>query len=369
MKRLDDETYMRLALQLAEAAKGQTGPNPAVGCVVVKDGRIIGMGSHLQAGKEHAEVHALNMADDEAEGSTVYVTLEPCSHFGRTPPCCKLLIERKVARVVVAALDPNPQVSGRGIERLKQHGIQTETGLLAGEAEQILEPFRKFITTGLPFVTLKTASTLDGKIASKTGDSKWITGPDSRACVHVLRHQHQAIMVGVETVLQDDPLLTARLTVPALQPLRVIADSKLRTPIDAAVVQDKSAPTLICTTSQAPEQKRKALEDAGVEVAVCGSEDRVDLHEMMKLLADKQISTVLLEGGGRLNGAMLSEGLVDKVILFFAPKIIGGKDAPSNFSFEGMDRIEDAIMLERVRTEMFGDDVCITGYPRKRRKV
>lgn len=364
MELLNDESYMRYALQLAAGVKGQTGSNPPVGCVVVKHGRVIGIGTHLQAGKEHAEVHALRMAGDEAKGSTVYVTLEPCSHYGKTPPCSELLIKSKVARVVIAAIDPNPKVSGKGMERLKQHGVKVEAGLLEAEAKQLLESYIKYIKTGLPFVTLKTASTLDGKIASKSGDSKWITGHAARSYVHTLRHQHQAIMVGVETVLYDNPSLTARLTVPSLQPLRVVIDSKLRIPMDAKLVRDGLAPTLICTTALAPTWKRYELQEAGVDVAVCGNGDKVDLKQVMMLLAKREISSVLLEGGGRLNGGMLTAGLIDKIVLFYAPKIIGGIEAPSNFIFEGMDRIEQAVKLDRLTVQMFGDDVCLVGYPR-----
>lgn len=363
MELLNDETYMRQALQLAASAQGQTGSNPAVGCVVVKDGRIVGIGSHLQAGKEHAEVHALNMAGEAARGSTVYVTLEPCSHYGKTPPCSDRLIASGVDRVVVAVLDPNPKVAGSGVERLREQGIKVETGLLEQEAKQILEPFTKYITTRLPFVTLKTACTLDGKIASKTGDSKWITGERSRAFVHTMRHRNQAIMVGVETVVHDNPALTARLKVPARQPLRVVVDSKLRTPIDAKIVQDGLAPTLICTTNAAPKAKREELEGLGVEVAICGEADQVNLLQVMKLLGEKEITSVLLEGGGRLNGAMLAAGLIDKMVLFYAPIVIGGLEAPVNFNFAGMENIKDAFKLDRVQAEMIGKDVCITGYP------
>lgn len=209
MERLDEKTYMRLALDMAKKTRGQTGINPVVGCVIVREGRIVGMGAHLRRGSHHAEIHALNMAGEEAKGSTVYVTLEPCSHYGKTPPCADRLIAAGVQKVVVAAEDPNPRVAGNGIRKLREGGIEVETGLLREEAEKLNEMFNKYIVTGLPFVTLKTASTLDGKIASRTGDSRWVTGEAAREYVHVLRHRHQAIMVGVETVLRDDPRLTA----------------------------------------------------------------------------------------------------------------------------------------------------------------
>lgn len=362
MGRMNDEGYMRFAIELAKQAKGQTSTNPAVGCVILKNGRIIGIGSHLEKGKAHAEVHALTMAGAAAAGSTVYVTLEPCSHHGKTPPCVERLIESQVKRVVVATVDPNPVVAGRGIQRLIDAGIEVENGVLAGEAQELIQTFTTFITNGRPFVTLKTASTLDGKIATKSGDSKWITGPAAREYVHELRHQHDAIMVGIGTVLADDPLLTTRLPVPALQPLRVVIDSKLRTPLNAKIIQDASSPTLICTTSSSSVDKRRAMEAAGAEVAICGDGELVDLHYMLKVLAEKEISSVLLEGGGKLNGAMLTAGLIDKLILFYAPKISGGWHAPSNFSFPGVNKMEDAIRLERIEIQTYGDDICISGY-------
>ncbi|WP_411829901.1 bifunctional diaminohydroxyphosphoribosylaminopyrimidine deaminase/5-amino-6-(5-phosphoribosylamino)uracil reductase RibD, partial [Paenibacillus ehimensis] len=232
---------MNLALQLAASAAGQTGINPVVGCVIVKDGRIVGMGAHLKRGEAHAEIHALNMAGNEAAGATAYVTLEPCSHFGKTPPCSDRLIREGVKRVVVAATDPNPLVAGSGIARLRASGIEVTEGVLEREANALNETFNTFIVTRRPFVTVKSASTLDGKIAARTGDSKWITGEASRAYVHTLRHRHQAIMVGIGTVLADDPSLTTRLPVPGLHPIRVVVDSTLRLPHEAKLVRDGAA--------------------------------------------------------------------------------------------------------------------------------
>ncbi|UQZ81991.1 Riboflavin biosynthesis protein RibD [Paenibacillus konkukensis] len=363
MELLNDEYYMKLALQLAEGAAGQTGINPAVGCVLVKNGRIVGMGAHLKRGTPHAEIHALQMAGPEAEGSTAYVTLEPCSHYGKTPPCSDRLIKEKVKRVVVGCTDPNPVVAGTGIERLRQHGLEVTTGVLQEEACRLNEAFNKYIRTQQPFVTLKTASTLDGKIASRSGDSKWITNAESRAYVHTLRHRHQAIMVGIGTVLSDDPLLTTRLDVPALNPTRLIVDSGLRLPLGAKVVRDRSAQTIVLTTERADETKRRQLEQAGVLVWAAGAGPRVDLKRAMTLVGEHEISSVLLEGGGRLNGSMLEQGLIDKLLLFFAPKIIGGKDASGNFEFEGFERMQDAVRLERMTVRQFGEDVCIAGYP------
>jgi diaminohydroxyphosphoribosylaminopyrimidine deaminase/5-amino-6-(5-phosphoribosylamino)uracil reductase len=362
MEMLNDEFYMQLALNLAESATGQTGVNPVVGCIVVKEGRIVGMGSHLKRGEGHAEVLALNMAGDQARGATAYVTLEPCSHYGATPPCCERLIMEGVSRVVVATMDPNPLVAGRGIQRLKEMGVQVEVGIRESQAIELNEVFNKFILTGKPFVTLKSALSLDGRIATRSGHSRWITGAESREAVHTLRHRHNAIMVGAETVLADDPELTTRLSVPGLHPTRVIVDSKLRIP-ETARVLNESAPKLVLSTEQADVSKVARLQSLGAEVLICGSGARVDLGLAMKALGERNISSVLLEGGGVLNGAMLEAGLVDKLMLFYAPLIIGGEGAPSAFAFKGPEEMSSTLRLDRVSMQSFGDDWCVTGYP------
>lgn len=365
---MNDESYMRLALQMAAQAQGQTALNPVVGCVIVKDGRIVGLGAHLKMGEAHAEVHALRMAGHDAEGSTVYVTLEPCSHVGKTPPCASQLVDAKVKKVIVACQDPNEQVAGRGVAFLRQHGIEVQVGLLAEEAMLLNEKFNKFITTSLPFVTLKTASTLDGKIASKTGDSKWISNEASRQFVHTLRHQHDAIMVGSGTVLADNPKLSTRLTVPALHPHRIVIDSQLRTPPQSELIQDiqqSGQPTTIIATNAASLQRENELRQAGADVLRCGDGLHVDLSEAMKQLGQRGIGSILLEGGGVLNGAMLDAKLIDKLILFFAPKIIGGGElAPSNIHFSGFAAMSEAIELDRVSFQTFGHDICVMGYPK-----
>ncbi|MEK5031333.1 bifunctional diaminohydroxyphosphoribosylaminopyrimidine deaminase/5-amino-6-(5-phosphoribosylamino)uracil reductase RibD [Paenibacillus sp. FSL R7-0302] len=364
MEKMNDEFYMSLALDMAERAQGQTGINPVVGCVVVKDGAMIGIGTHLQRGTGHAEVHALNMAAGKAQGSTAYVTLEPCSHYGITPPCSQRLIDEGVARVVVACEDPNPQVAGRGIAMLREQGIDVEVGLLRGRALRLNEKFIKYILTKQPFVTLKSASTLDGKIATRTGDSKWISNAEAREIVHTLRHRHQGIMVGVNTVITDNPSLTTRLNVPGRNPVRIIIDSSLRLPLDSAVVMDGLAPTVVVTTEAADPDRRAALLAAGVEVIAAGSGPRVDLQAAMAALGAMEIGSILLEGGGTLNGAMLAEGLVDRVVLFFAPKIVGGgAQAAGTFDFGGVELMRDAIQLEGLEVEVLGDNVCISGTP------
>lgn len=361
---INDEFYMALALDMAERAQGQTGINPVVGCVVVKDGAMVGLGTHLQRGTAHAEVHALNMAGDRAEGSTVYVTLEPCSHYGKTPPCSERLIREKVKRVVVACEDPNPQVAGRGIELLRRSGIEVEVGLLGDRSRRLNEKFIKYITTGLPYVTVKTASTLDGRIAAESGDSKWITNEAAREQVHTLRHRHQGIMVGVNTVIADNPQLTTRLQgAIGLNPVRIIVDSMLRIPLESKVVRDGAAPTVILTTERADLDKAEALKKIGVETIRCGSGPQVDLGLAMQELGRREIGSILVEGGGRLNGALLEARLIDRIVLYFAPKIVGGPAAPVNFSLRGADKMADAVRLEDVETEVLGDNVCISGKP------
>ncbi|BBI33144.1 bifunctional diaminohydroxyphosphoribosylaminopyrimidine deaminase/5-amino-6-(5-phosphoribosylamino)uracil reductase RibD [Cohnella abietis] len=362
MEMLNDEFYMQLALNLAESASGQTGVNPVVGCVIVHSGRIVGMGAHLKRGEGHAEVNALNMAGEQARGATAYVTLEPCSHYGVTPPCCERLIVEGVSRVVVATVDPNPLVAGKGIQRLRESGIQVEVGILETKATQINEVFNKFILTKMPFVTLKTALSLDGRIATRTGHSRWITGEKSREAVHTLRHRHNAIMVGVDTVVSDDPELTTRLSVPGLHPTRIIVDSRLRVPLTSRVLNE-AAPTIILTTDLAELTKVRQLEDQGVEVLQCGAGPRVDLVKAMALIGERGISSILLEGGGMLNGAMLEAGLVDKLMLFYAPIIVGGDGAPSAFAYKGPEEMSSALRLQGVSMQAYGEDWCISGYP------
>lgn len=360
---LNDELYMKQALELARAASGQTGSNPVVGCVLVKDGRIVGLGSHLKRGEGHAEVHALRMAGEQAAGSTAYVTLEPCSHYGRTPPCADQLIEAGVKRVVVASQDPNPEVAGRGLKKLFDQGVEVQVGVLEEEALLLNEHFTTYVTEQRPFVTLKTASTLDGKVAAYTGDSQWITNEAARAYVHTLRHRYQGIMVGIGTVLADDPSLTVRTPVPGINPTRIIVDSQLRTPSHAKLIQDGAAETIVLTTEHADPSRASKLEQAGVKIIACGDGERVDLPLAMQMLAEQEIASILLEGGGTLNGAMLQHGLIDKMVLFYAPKIIGGQEAPANFQMPGIAKMADSFTLERIQTEMFGDNICIVGYP------
>jgi len=363
---MNDVDYMRMALALGRAALGQTGTNPSVGCIVVKGGRVIGMGAHLRQGEAHAEVHALNMAGGEAEGSTVYVTLEPCSHHGRTPPCADRLVRERVKRVVVATTDPNPLVAGRGVARLREHGIDVTVGVLEEEAAALHEHFFHWIRAGRPFVALKTAMTLDGRVAAPTGDSRWITNAASRAFVHELRERYQAILVGVGTVLADDPLLTSRGdAAPKRDPVRVIVDSRLRTPPDAAALRpraDGAPPGIVLTTAGADAAARAALAARGAVIVDCGPGPRVDLDAGLRELGRLGIASVLVEGGGTVNGALLEARLVDKLYAFVAPKIIGA-GGPSGFEFPGAPRMAEAIALTRLNVRTFDGDALFEGYP------
>ena len=356
---MNDEIFMREALRIAQNAVGRTSPNPLVGAVIVKNGKIIAEGWHKKAGTPHAEIHALKMAGESAKGATLYVTLEPCSHFGRTPPCAKAIIEAGISRVVAAMGDPNPKVAGRGFEMLKNAGISVEVGLLEAESRKMNEVFLKWIEKGLPFVTIKFASSLDGKICTASGESQWISGEKSRKFTHYLRDINDAILVGVGTILADNPSLTTRL-VEGKNPIRIIADSKLRTPLDSKVVNDGEK-TIIAVTNVAPSEKIEEMTARGVEIIKCGFE-RVDLKMLLKTLAEREITSILVEGGGKIHFSMLKAGLVDKIYAFIAPKIIGGEKSLTSVEGEGFLKLSEAISLKNVETERLGDDILIKGY-------
>ena len=357
---MTDEIFMREALKLARNAEGRTSPNPLVGAVVVKDGRIIAQGWHRKAGTPHAEIHALNMAGELAKGATLYVTLEPCSHFGRTPPCARAIVDAGIKKVFAAMKDPNPKVAGRGFEILQSAGVEVEVGLLEEEAQKLNEIFIKWVTKNLPFITMKFACSIDGKIATVAGESQWISCEASRKFTHHLRDINDAILVGVGTVLADNPSLTTRL-VEGKNPVRVIVDSNARTPLDSKVL-DKSARTIIATTSNAPPEKISALKNCGVEIIFAGGGERVDLKILMQALAEREITSVLVEGGGTINFSLLRAGLVDKVLAFVAPKIIGGKNSLTAVEGAGFEKLSDAVTLKNITVQNFGEDILIGGY-------
>ena len=359
-----DEFYMRQALEIAKYAYGRTSPNPLVGAVVVKDDRIVGQGWHRQAGTEHAEVHALRQAGVLCKGATIYVTLEPCSHYGKTPPCADAIISAGITKVVIGMLDPNPLVAGRGVKKMQEAGIAVVVGVLTAEAQRLNEVFLKWIIDKKPFIVLKTAMTLDGKISTVTGHSRWITNSTSRQRVHQLRDIYDGILVGVGTVLADDPELTTRLVGGGKNPVRIIVDSLARTPLTAKVVNDKAARTIIAVTAQANEQKVAALKAAGVEVLVIPADEnnQVDLVQLTAKLGLKNICSILVEGGATINFSFINNKLVDKVYSFIAPKIIGGKEALTPVAGTGLSNLDNALLLENISTEILAGDILITGY-------
>lgn len=356
-----DEQMMRRAIELARNATGRTSPNPLVGAVVVREGRIVAEGWHRKAGTPHAEVHALNMAGELAKGATVYVSLEPCAHYGRTGPCAKALVEAGVSRVVIAMTDPNPKVAGKGIEILKKAGVEVVTGVLEKEAKELNEVFLKWITTGKPFVALKTAMSLDGKIATASGESQWITNEKSRYEGHRLRDIYDGILVGINTVLQDNPSLTTRLReYQGQNPVRIVLDSQARLPLDSKLATDGAARTIVAVSAKAPADRVESLKKAGLEILTAGT-DMVDAAELMHQLGAMGITSVLVEGGGRVNFSLLEAGLVDRVYAFVAPKLIGGSKALTPVEGTGFDKLSQAVELVDIKTRLLGDDVMITG--------
>lgn len=366
--RVVDEQYMRMALDLAKKGKGWTAPNPLVGAIIVKAGKIIGQGYHEKYGQAHAEVNAIASAEEDVAGATMYVTLEPCSHFGKTPPCSDLLIDKKIKRVVVGALDPNPLVAGKGIERLRANGIEVVTGILEKESQQLNEVFMKYIVTKEPFVVMKNAMSLDGKIATVTGESQWISGEPARRQVHVLRHELSGIMVGIETVLKDDPQLTSRMP-NSNNPIRIVVDSQLRIPIASTILtHQEEAQTIIATTSKADKEKVATLKQMGIEIIVTKEKaGRVNLQELMKTLGARGIDSILLEGGATLNFSALEENIVDKVQTYIAPKIIGGKDAKTAVEGAGILSLKEAFPIHRMTAVMVGEDLFLEGYIDKKK--
>jgi diaminohydroxyphosphoribosylaminopyrimidine deaminase/5-amino-6-(5-phosphoribosylamino)uracil reductase len=360
---------MTLALRLAAKGRGKTSPNPMVGALVVKNGRIVGRGYHRGPGQPHAEILALNQAGPRAKGATLYVTLEPCCHFRkRTPPCVPAVIRSGVRQVVVAMVDPNPSVKGRGIAALRRDGITVTTGMAQEEAVKLNRAYLHWVRTGRPYVIMKAGMTLDGKVATAKGESRWITGPQARRDAHRLRGQVDAVVVGVGTVIHDDPALTARLSDRPLklatrQPLRIVLDSRLRTPPSAAVcaMQDRSK-TLIVTTKRAPQSRRRPFEQAGVEVMSLPMRNgEVSLPALMTMLGKRGLTSVLIEGGSTVNAAALREKLVNHVVLYLAPILMGGQDAKAVIGGRSPKRLADALPLRHATVRRIGKDLVLEG--------
>ncbi len=362
--------YMEQALSLARLAMGQVSPNPAVGAVVVKKDVVIGQGYTQPPGSPHAEVMALKQAGGNARGGVMYVTLEPCCHYGRTPPCSHAIIAAGIAEVHIATLDANPLVCGGGKDELERGGIKIYMGEHEAEAKELYEAYTKYITTGIPFVTAKFAMSLDGKIATRSGDSKWISSEESRKYVQSLRRNADAVMAGVNTVVADDPHLTVRCCggrggMARKQPLRVIVDGRGRTPLNARIFSEPGKTLIVLGRVVGPEE-RKAFIEAGAEVLELPSRaGMVDLPALLKKLAEREITNILVEGGGILLGSLFDSGLVDKVVTFISPVIIGGSEAKTGVGGRGVERVADSLKLKRVSVERFGEDLMVSGYTRE----
>ena len=378
---------MRRAIELAKKGGGYVHPNPLVGCVVVKDGEIIAEGYHEKYGEYHAERNALLRCQSETKGASLYVTLEPCCHYGKTPPCTEIIIEKGIKKVFVGILDPNPLVAGKGVKILQDAGIKVEVGLCEDEIRELNKVFLKYITTKRPYVIMKTAMTLDGKIAAFTGDSRWVTNDESRKLVHELRSEMAGVIVGIGTVLADDPMLNVRLEGNPHQPIRIVVDSNLRIPIDSQLVKTaKEYRTIVAYTvissdrresrnlqqlneispfrsaSVEMTKKMRTLESLGVEILECQSnKNHVDINDLMSKLGAMGIDSLLLEGGSTLNAAFLEAGCVDEVWAFIAPKIIGGEGAKTPVSGKGIEKMSNAIQLQNIDIQNINDDILIKG--------
>lgn len=362
--KINDKGFMRRALELARKGEGRTSPNPMVGAVIVKNGKVVGEGWHKKAGGPHAEINAIRKAGANASGADLFVTLEPCRHYGKTPPCTDAVLQAGIKRVVVGMRDPNPLALGKGIRLLKKRGVEVVSGLLSKECAELNEAFVKFIRTGRPFVILKSALSLDGKIATRTGESQWITGARAREKVHVIRDRVDAILVGAGTVLKDNPYLTARLKKKNCKhPVRVILDSRCQVPLSANVFNNSAEERVIyATLSKIPDSRSKALEKKHVEVLrVNKKRQRMDLDHLMRLLGERQISSLLVEGGAEVNSRFIKDGLVDKAILFLAPILIGGREAPGMIGGRGIERLKDALKFKTITVTEIGPDLMLEG--------
>ncbi len=360
---MSDEFYMSRALRLAKLGELWVSPNPMVGAVIVRNGRIIGEGCHRRFGGAHAEIEAIVNAKEAVSGATIYVTLEPCCHFGKTPPCVEKLIEVKPARVVIGVSDPNPLVAGRGIDVLRRAGIETTVGVLEEACRNLNERFFKFITTGIPFVTLKFAQTLDGRIATATGHSRWISSPPSRIFAHRLRSMHDAVLAGSGTIIKDDPELTVR-HVKGRNPLRIVVDSRLKLPLEAKVLKkQEKAKTIVVAAGRADPEKARLLQEKGVETLVIGKDagEHVDLKKLFIEIGKRQISSILVEGGAAIITSMLQEKLADRLVIVLAPKILGrGTDAVADLGIKHMD---EAINFKFRKVYRKGGDIILDARP------
>lgn len=353
---------MQLAIELAKKGEGKVNPNPMVGAVIVRDGIVIGEGYHEKYGEGHAEVNAFKSLKEDPSGATMYVTLEPCSHYGKTPPCVDKIVENNIKRVVIGMIDPNPLVAGNGVYKLKKAGIEVKIGVLEDKCKKLNEVFIKYILSKKPFVVLKAAMSLDGKIATRTGESKWISSEKSRLQVHNLRNKISGIMVGVNTVIKDDPELTCRIQ-NGIDPIRIILDSTLRIPMNSKVLQNKDNKTIIATTKRANMKNIQELLKKDIKVLIIEEKNgQVNLNALIKKLGELNIDSILLEGGGTLNYSALEENIVDKVMIYISPKIIGGEFSKTPVGGIGIDKLNDAFNLKDITANTVDEDILVEGY-------
>ncbi|MGA7876826.1 MAG: bifunctional diaminohydroxyphosphoribosylaminopyrimidine deaminase/5-amino-6-(5-phosphoribosylamino)uracil reductase RibD [Desulfoferrobacter sp.] len=361
----DDQFYMKEALRLAAKGRGRTSPNPLVGAIVVVKDEIVGKGYHEYVGGPHAEINALRDAADRVDGATLYVTLEPCNHFGRTPPCTKAVVEAGISRVVIGMGDPNANVKGGGAEYLRQHGLKVDSGVLQEECRRLNQSFIKYVTTGIPYVTLKAAMTLDGRIATRIGDSRWISNESSRRFVHKLRHDLDSILVGIGTAMSDDPMLTARTgnKAPSRQPVRIVLDTHLRIPMDSQLVRTAhTVPVWVACGPNAPTDRLHQLQERGVRILRLPATDGcIDLAELLKEIGKLQITSLLVEGGAHVLGSFVEQELADDFYFFYAPKILADPDGLPSFLGKTKERMSQAFKAYDVRVRRFGQDVMLTG--------
>lgn len=354
-----EQYYMNLAVEMARKTKGQTEPNPAVAAVVVKDNQIVGTGLHVRAGEPHAEVHALRMAGEHAKGAEIYVTLEPCSHHGRTPPCADAIVAAGVKRAIIASFDPNPKVAGRGTAKMREAGVEVVTDICREEADAINHSFFHYISKQKPYVRLKSAMSLDGKIATSTGESQWITGEEARKDGHWYRHRSGAILVGINTVLTDDPLLTARLAEGGNHPVRVVLDNHLRMPTDAKLLADATSPVWIVVGNTVTDEQIDAFPDWDHIEILRQEQETVDIDTLLSELGERKIASLLVEGGGTVADSFVRSRNVDEVITYIAPKLIGGRKALTPVSGAGIEHLHDAMSFSIVEHTRVGDDIKI----------
>jgi len=362
---MDDAFFMKIALELAKQGLGYTSPNPMVGAVVVKNGKVVGKGYHAGPGQAHAEVIAIDDAGTEVTAATLYVTLEPCNHVGRTPPCTEKILAAGMDRVVIAMEDPNPDVAGGGSEYLRSKGIRISVGVCEDQARRMNEAFLKYVETKRPFVIVKCAATLDGMIATKTGDSKWVTGEASRAYVHLLRHVSDAIMVGINTIKKDNSSLTTRLDgKKGLDPKRIILDTHLSIPEYARVLKlDSDSDTVIATGPAISKKKKVAIQKSGINIIQAPLKDGlVDLGFLMDRLGEYAVTSLLVEGGGQVIASCIKAGIVDKIIFFYAPKILGGDDGIPICRGSGPKLMKESVAVKNIKVHRFGDDIMVEGY-------